>query len=307
MTSDAIVEKKEGERLREISKRPARRFLTWLGLLALIGSAAVGSNLFSIRDRLFGTAVPEPAPAASSREAEEPGVQTAPVPAPTALRSQPWWQDVTALEGTGSMTSPSFTIAEDAIQWRVTWTCDPGDLRVVIPDREDPMVQGSCNEGGIGYSSQSGVTTLEVSADGPWQLEIAQQIDAPLVEPPWPAMTAAGAAILATGSFYGIDKTATGSVTVYRQTDGQYALRLDDFFVSATADLEMRLSTLEGPLTTETFAGTPSELLSFMDVTAGSLNYAVPAELDPTQFRSLVIWCAPINSAYGAASLEVVR
>lgn len=56
-------------------------------------------------------------------------------------------------------------------------------------------------------------------------------------------MTAPGAATVATGSFYNIDRTGTGNVTIYRQADGRYSLRLDDFFVSPNSDLEIRLST----------------------------------------------------------------
>jgi len=77
--------------------------------------------------------------------------------------------------------------------------------------------------------------------------------------------------------------------------------------LDGTADLELRMSTLETPHTTQEVIAARSELVAPMDVTAGSLNYAVPATVDPTQFRSLYIWCVPINSAYAAATLVPPR
>lgn len=283
-------------------KGPARRILTWLSLAALVGSAIVGSNMFSVRDRLFGSAVSDPAPPAAGRDASASTPDTA--PERTALRSQPWWQNLTTLEGTGTMTSSPFTVDGAALQWRVKWSCQAGRLLVRTPRQTRPVVDGACPEGAVGYGVQTGVTSVEVQAEGPWRLEVSQQIDAPLVEPPLPAMTAAGARTVGTGSFYRIDRTGTGKVTIYRQPDGRYAVRLDDFFVSPTADLELRLSTLEAPRTSEEFIAARSELVSMMDVTAGSLNYTVPAGVDPTKFKSVVIWCAPINSAYAAATIE---
>ncbi|MDQ6839801.1 MAG: DM13 domain-containing protein, partial [Actinomycetota bacterium] len=84
-----------------------------------------------------------------------------------------------------------------------------------------------------------------------------------------------------------------------------YSLRLDDFFVSPNIDLQVRLSTLEAPHGSEQVTGAPSQLVQTMDVTAGSLNYALPDGLDPTRYRSIVIWCPPISSAYAAATLHM--
>lgn len=283
-----------------------RRALTWLGLLALILSAVVGSNMFAVRDRLFGSATPNAAPPAAGRVAGIP-TQDAVAAAPTSLRSQPWWQDVTTLEGSGTMTSPTFNITPGAVQWRATWTCQSGRLVVRSPKQTRPVVDGPCPGGAVGYAVASGPLTVQVTADGPWRLQIAQQIDAPLVEPPLPAMTAPGASAVAAGSLYNVDRTGTGKVTLYRQADGKYSIRLDDFFVSPNSDLELRLSTLEAPHSSQEVLNAKSELVLVMDVTAGSLNYPVPDGLDPTKFRSVVVWCRPISSAYAAATLGTAR
>lgn len=286
-------------------KAPVRQILTWAAVLVLIVSAVLGSNMFSVRDRLFGTATPDAAPPAAGRSVD--GTADTVAAAPTSLRSSPWWQDVTTLEGIGAATSQSFTIAPGAVQWRVKWTCGAGHLVVRAPKQAKPIVDGACPEGAVGYGVQTGPMTVQVTADGPWRLQVAQQVDIPLVEPPLPAMIASGARVAFSGAFYNLDKTGTGKVTIYRQADGKYSVRLEDFFVSPNTDLELRLSTLEAPRSSQEFSSAPSELVVTMDVTAGSVNYAVPAGVDPTKFKSIVVWCVPIKSAYAAATLVGAR
>jgi hypothetical protein len=287
---------------------PGRRVIAWLGFLAVAASAVVGSNMFAVRDHLLGTATPAAAPPAAGRAATgSPGDTVAAAPAAsTSLRSSPWWQDVTTLEGTGA-SSPSITIAGGALQWRVQWTCSTGRLVVRASKQAKAVVDGACPQGAEGYSVQKGQQALQVTADGPWKLTIAQQVDVPLVEPPSPAMTAPGARVAGTGSFYNIDKTGTGKATLYRQADGRYAVRLEDFFVSPNTDLELRLSSVEAPHSSEEFANAPSDLITVMDVTAGSVNYTLPATVDPTKYKSVVVWCVPIKSAYAAATLGGAR
>lgn len=283
---------------------PAKRGFTVVGLVLLAASAAFGGNLFGVRDQLLGSGTPPPRPAAVSRAADGPAAApvTAADPEETVLRSQPWWQEVAVLEGEGPTTTTPFTVDGGAIQWRATWTCRTGRL-VVAGSSPDPLVDAACPGTGSGYSTETGTTSLRVEADGPWELRIEQQLDVPLVEPPLPAMTAAGTVVQSTGSFYRMDQSGTGTVTVYRLEDGGHALRLDDFFVTPNIDLEIHFSPLEAPRTTEEFMSAPSVLVAPLDITAGSMNFSVPPEVDPADFRSVVIWCPLIDSAYAAATL----
>ncbi len=108
---------------------------------------------------------------------------------------------------------------------------------------------------------------------------------------------------VATGSFYNIDQSGRGRVSLFRLTDAGYALRLEDVFVTPNVDLELRLSPLVAPRSTGEFTSAPSALVSRLDVTAGSMNLTLPSDVDPTQYRSVVIWCPPVHSAYAAATL----
>ncbi|MDQ3305711.1 MAG: DM13 domain-containing protein, partial [Actinomycetota bacterium] len=267
-------------------------------------SALLGGNPFGLRERLMGSATPEARPAAASRAAGEAPVAPRMEPQETVLRSQPWWQSVATLEGDGATESEPFTIDDGAIQWRVTWSCESGTLAVKAGGGgAEPLVDGSCPGTGKGYGSDSGPTSLAVEADGPWQLRVEQQLDVPLVEPPTATMTDPTTTVASTGSFYRMDQSGTGTVSIYRLDDGSHALRLDEFFVTPNVDLEIHLSPLAAPQTTEEFMGTPSVSVAPLDVTAGSMNFVIPPEVDPAQYASVVIWCPLIDSAYAAATL----
>lgn len=292
------------------ARSPLRGAFTLVGLVALLGSALVGGNVGGSRERLFGSETPTVRSAAVSRAPQAgPGgpeattATTAPAQQ-TVLRSQPWWQSVGTIQGSGSMTAAPFNVDAGAIQWRVKWSCSAGHLLVRSPGQSRPVVDANCPGPDIGYGVQKGSVALQVTADGPWQMQVDQQVDVPLNEPPLPAMTAPGSAPVAAGAFYRIDQVGTGTATVYRLPDGSYALRLDNFFVTANSDLELQFSPLDAPKTTDQVNNARSATIASLDVTTGALNFAIPPQVDPTKYRSLVIWCEQTHNAYAAASLR---
>jgi hypothetical protein len=270
-----------------------------LGVVVLTASAVFGADPWGVRDRLLGSAVAPPAPVASSRDAGRP---TPAPPVTSVLRSVPWWQGVRTLRGAGSMTVPGLAIAGNALQWRATWTCRTGRLAVSVPGRAHRVVDAACPGTGVGYATTEGTTSVGVAASGSWQIRVDQQVDVPLDEAALPAMTAPGAAPVSTGSFYDVDQVGTGTVTLYRLADRGYAVRLAGFYVTPNTDLEVRLSTVAAPRSTGGYSAAPSAHVSFLDVTAGSLNFAVPG-LDPAGYRSVVLWCDRLHSVYAAATL----
>lgn len=292
--------------------RPApssQRALSMLGLAAVVASALVGGNAFGFRERLWGSESPEARPAAASRDAagappDSPAPTTATARDESVLRSQPWWQALTRLEGAGSMTAPAFTVSNDAVQWRANWTCETGRLVVRAPTQARPVVDAACPGTGTGYGVRKGPIALQVTADGLWSMAVDQQVDVPLNEPSLPVMSAPGTRKVFTGSLYRMDQVGNGTIDFYRLADGSHVLRLNEFFVTANVDLELRLSPLEAPRTTEQFMSTPSVWVAPLDVTTGSLNFTVPAGVNPGDYRSLVVWCPIINSAYAAATLR---
>jgi len=280
-----------------------RRALAALGLVVVVAGAALGADLFGVRDRVFGSAVPAARPAAVSRVADAGAGSATTSPGRTALRSQPWWQTVITRQG-GASSALRFTIADGALEWRLKWTCAAGRLVIPSPSHPKPLVDSACPAKGTANATRTGAASLHVQAGGPWQVEVDQHVDVPLVEPPLPAMGQPGSAAVASGPLYRIDEVGTGQATLYRLADGTYALRLDDFFVTANVGLELRLSPVEAPHSTKEYTSGPSAFVAPLDITAGSLNVAVPKDLDPTKYRSLVVWCPTVNSAYAAATLR---
>ncbi len=280
-----------------------RRIATWIGLAALTASALVGGNVFGARESLFPAERREAKAPAVSRGAEGPAGPVA--PRATLVRSQPWWQDLGTLDGTGAGTS-QVRIDDGALQWRIRATCGSGRIVVSLSGRSAPLLEADCTGGetAFGYSTKVGAAALQVTAGGSWQLRVEQQVDVPLEEPPLPSMSAPGTTVVRTGSFYRMDQTGQGTATFYRLADGSHVLRLDDdFFVSANVDLLVTLSPLEAPRTTPEFMASPWVEAAPLDITAGSLNFTLPPGVDPTAYKSVVIWCPLIDSAYAAATL----
>ena len=275
-----------------------RQVVSAVGLLVLAASFVVGADLFGVRGALFGKATPPPRASAFSR------VAGAPAATKSVLRSQPWWQQVGRFRGTGTSAADLFAISDGAIQWRATWSCESGRFVVRAAGEKKPLIDEPCAARGKKELTNRPRGALQVVADGPWTVRIEQQVDVPLVEPPLTTMSAASTRTAATGSFYRIDQVGRGRLTIYRLANGRYALRLSDFYVTANIDLEIRLHPLRKPRTTRQYLSRPSRFVAPLDITTGSMNFVVPAGIDPRRYKSVVIWCPLITSAYAAATLN---
>lgn len=282
-----------------------RQVAALVGLLVLVAGVIVGGDFFGLRTQLLGEEPPEPrTPVTDDASEGANGTSgSGETPAATRVRSQPWWQTLTTLESDGESVA-DVTIDEGALQWRLRWECESGSLLVEVAGREEPVVDTECPDSGTAFLTQTGDATVEVDGGGPRNVEIEQQIDVPLEEPPTAEMESPDAEEIARGSFYDIDQTGRGEVVIYRLGDGTYALRLVDFFVTPNVDLELRLSEQDRPETTEEFDRPASDYVATLRATTGSMNFRVPDDIDPTQHDSLVIWCPPVQNAYAAASFE---
>ncbi len=287
----------------------ARRLVGAVILVAMWVSSSYSANSFGLRDSFSPPATRSPSLSPAQPGGDESPSAAPAAPRPAGPRSQPYWQPVIAPDGAGPSTTETFDIADYALQWRVTWRCEEGAF-TLAPTRPSgealrrELADGeTCPNSGEGYSVQTGPFALGVETSGPWALEVEQQVDVPLIEPLTAAMAAPEATVVAEGSFYDVDREGTGTVRIYQLADGSRVLRLDDFFVSINSDLEIRLSELARPTSTPEVAGAPFVDLVFLEATTGSMNYAIPDDLDLSRFNSVVIWCEITANAYSAASL----
>jgi hypothetical protein len=284
----------------ETAARRATRALGWLLLIPVIAAALFAGNIFEVRDRVF------PAPTTLSTTTLNNAAGQA-VSHQNELPAEPYWVTAKTLSGTGNA-SRSVTIAADSLQWRIDWRCDQGLLSVAVQPsggrRQTAVQNGACPGPGAGYAVDSGRFTVTVSASSAWNLVIEQELDRPAADPPLPSMSAPGSAVLATGSFYGIDQQGQGTAHLYRLADGSYALRLEDFYVTPNTDFEIRLSVLAHPTSTPQYVSNPSVSIAPLPITAGSLNFPIPHGIDPLAYHSVVIWCDRLTSAYAAATMQ---
>lgn len=282
-----------------VSSRKFGPIAGWLGVVVLVAAGLLGSDAWSLRDELLGNAIPKAAPVATSRGTFTP-VHAGPAMR-SSLRSTPWWQSLPAVTGTGLGAPAPIKLASGTLQWRVKATCSSGHILVREGAAAAPLVDAPCPAGGTGYGTESGRVRLQVVATGPWQLKVEQQIDVPLDEAPLPMMS--NAPVAAQGRLYNVDQVGTGTATFYRPPSGPAVLRLSKFFVTPTSDLELWLSPARHPESSKRAIPVGARRIGRLDVTAGSLNFTLPAGLDPAAFRSLVVWCAATASAYAAVDL----
>ncbi len=281
-----------------------RALVRWLGpglgLVVLVASLVVATDLFGTRGAIFGSATPEPREAAFSRIDSSSSAPTE----QTVLLSHPWWQTVGRFRGVGKQETPGFEIGDDAVQWRVTWNCERGRFVASSADGDEPLIDSIC--AGKTTTELNGTVEggLQIEAEGPWSAQVDQQVDVPLVEPPLPVMSAPDTSEVATGDFYRMEQVGQGRMTIYRLPDDRYALRLSDFYVTPNVDLEIRLSPLREPETTPEYLSAPAKRVAPLPTTTGSMNFVLPEDVDLSRYRSLVIWCPPLNKAYAAATLE---
>lgn len=107
---------------------------------------------------------------------------------------------------------------------------------------------------------------------------------------------------LSMGTFLGADDfhQGEGVATIYQLPDGEHVLRFEAFNVTNGPDLHVLLSTSADPF---------NDLGDYIDLgqlkgNMGNQNYAIPADVDVSQYNSIVIYCLPFHVNFAAATLS---
>jgi hypothetical protein len=110
--------------------------------------------------------------------------------------------------------------------------------------------------------------------------------------------------VLGQGSFVDGDAIHRGSglATLYRAPDSSYLLRLDDFATTNGPDVHVLLSPNANPTDHDSLG----EYLDLGEIkgTIGDQNYPLPADFDPTLYKSVVIHCLAFKVIFATATLE---
>jgi len=96
---------------------------------------------------------------------------------------------------------------------------------------------------------------------------------------------------------------AGGKATIYRLEDGKPLLRLEDFSTTNGPDLFVVLSSSANPDQDGLKNGAYLQL-DVLKGNVGNQNYELPADVDLSQYKSVVIWCRTFNVVFGYAALQ---
>ena len=111
--------------------------------------------------------------------------------------------------------------------------------------------------------------------------------------------------ILASGTFITIDPVhgAEGTATIYELPEGDRILRFEDFKSTNGPELHVILSK-EVP--TSTFAGVGEDMidLGLLKGNIGNQNYDIPADVDLSEYKSIVIYCVPFGVTFSSADFS---
>jgi hypothetical protein len=114
---------------------------------------------------------------------------------------------------------------------------------------------------------------------------------------------------LSTGSFTEVDDIhkGSGTATIYTLLDGKRVLRFEDFQVTNGPDLFVYLSAHAQPRSAGELHGEGDFDLGRLKGNVGSQNYELPADLDLSKFKSVVIYCKQFSVVFSTATLVNVN
>ena len=145
----------------------------------------------------------------------------------------------------------------------------------------------------------------------------AAPADAPTAEPSATVVPATPAAelptatpapqTLAQGAFYNIVHEGEGQASIFQLADGLRVLRFEDFMVLNGPDLYVYLVPDDPVPNAIGFDFMAFHDLGKLKGNVGDQNYELPAGLDLSQYRSVVIWCKAFKVPFAAAPLAAVE
>ncbi len=109
--------------------------------------------------------------------------------------------------------------------------------------------------------------------------------------------------VLASGDFRSLEHGTSGRAVVLELADGSRVLRFEALDTSNGPDLHVYLSELAAGDDARGY-GEGFVDLGKLKGNKGNQNYAIPAEIDLSRYRSAVIWCKRFAVGFGVAPLE---
>ncbi|WP_405592379.1 DM13 domain-containing protein [Streptomyces sp. NBC_01092] len=111
---------------------------------------------------------------------------------------------------------------------------------------------------------------------------------------------------LSSGELISHEHATSGVVKLVRLSDGTHVVRLENLDTSNGPDLRVWLTDApvkEGTAGWRVFDDGEYVSLGKLKGNKGSQNYTVPADVDPSRYTSVSIWCDRFDVSFGAAPL----
>ena len=150
---------------------------------------------------------------------------------------------------------------------------------------------------------------VDVEVDDEIPMAVASAAPAAPAAPDAPKASAApsGPIVVGSGEFVSHEHDTTGTATILRLEDGSHQLALQDLATSNGPDVHVWLSA--GPVIPGRDGWFTAKEHEHVDLGAikgnrGNQVYQIPAEVDVTQWQSVVLWCEDFSVSFGAAALE---
>ena len=174
-----------------------------------------------------------------------------------------------------------------ALAW---WLASPLFINTTV-DEEFPLT--------VSAEIPDGFTREEVEET----MATMAKMDDTMTEPMMPAMSAA--MVLSMGNFRDADSfhKGSGTATVYQLEDGSHVLRFEDFRVTNGPDLRVLLSKASDIADKGEFQQYEYVELDRLKGNIGNQNYVIPADLDVSEYGSVVIYCKPFQVLFSVAPL----
>ena len=112
--------------------------------------------------------------------------------------------------------------------------------------------------------------------------------------------------VLASGQFRDADSfhKGSGAVTLYRLPTGEGLVRFEGLSVTNGPDLRVLVTAHPDPMTRADVHDSDYTEIGKLKGNKGDQNYDVPADLDLSSIRSIVIYCAPFQVVFSVAPLQ---
>ena len=94
-----------------------------------------------------------------------------------------------------------------------------------------------------------------------------------------------------------------GSATIYQLSGGERVLRFEDFSVTNGPDLHVLLAAHPNPASRDDVHEAYIDL-GPLKGNVGNQNYDIPADVDLSQYQSVVIYCEPFHVVFATATLN---